>query len=270
LVLGWRTEILGWVAAVDFRKGGDSCAAQPWRNFGKLEKLHNGVVIGAVADSAGSAASSHLGAKVSVRSGLSALRADVDVLSTALTGGSQSPLEDLFAKVMEAVGEAVQRAAVEENIAASELATSLTVFFVDPFGLAAMQVGRTLLVYRARGGAYGLVFELADMSNDCDYVTGPDAIDCMRTGFTRGPIEFLCLASSAFEPVSLEENEGIPVEPFFQPLDRYASSALDDGDVHRGIREFLRTSGVSREIGEDLTLALCRYNPGDNSGLGLG
>jgi hypothetical protein len=226
------------------------------------------MVIGAVANGAGSVASSHLGAKVSVRSGLAALCADVDVLSTVLIGGSESPLEDLFAKVMEAVGEAVRRAAVEENVAVSELATSLTVFIVGPFGLAAMQVGRTLLVYRARGGGYGHVFELADTSNDCDYVTGPDAIDCMQTGFTRGPIEFLCLASSAFELVSLEEGEGIPADPFFQPLDRYASSALDDGDVHRGIREFLRTSNVSRDIGEDLTLALCRYNPGDNSALG--
>ena len=41
---------MGWVAAVDFRRGGDSCAAQPRRNFGKLERLHNGVVIGAVAN----------------------------------------------------------------------------------------------------------------------------------------------------------------------------------------------------------------------------
>ncbi len=260
---------MGWVAAVDFRRGGDSCAVQPRRNFGKLEKLHNGVVIGALADGAGSAASSHLGAKVSVRSGLAVLRADADVLSTALIGGTQSSLEDLFAKVMGTVGGAVRRAAAEENAAVSELATSLTVFFAGPFGLAAMQVGHTLLVYRARGGAYGHVFELADNSNDCDYVTGPDAIDYMRIGFTRGPIEFLCLASSAFEPVSLGEGDGIPAEPFFQPLDHYASGALDDGDVHLGIRKFLRTIQISREIEEDLTLALCRYNPGDNSALGL-
>lgn len=260
---------MGWVAAVDFRRGGESCAAQPRRNFGKLEKLHNGVVIGAVADGAGSAARSHMGAKVSVRSGLTALRADAEALSTALIGTSQLPLEDLFAKVMETVGEAVRQSAAEENAAVSELATSLTVFFAGPFGLAAMQVGRTLLVYRARGGAYGHVFELADHQNDCEYVTGPEAIDSMRVGFTRGPIEFLCLASRAFEPVSLERPDRMPAEPFFQPLDRYASGALDDGDVHRGIREFLRTSQLSREIEEDLTLALCRYNPGDGSAMGL-
>ena len=260
---------MGWVAAVDFRRGGDSHAAQPRRNFGKLEKLHNGVVIGAMADGAGSAASSHLGAKVSVRSGLAALRTDADVLSTALIGGPQSLLEDLFTEVMEAVIEAVRRAAAEETVAVSKLASAVTIFFAGPFGLAAMQVGRTQLFYRARGGAYGHVFQLRGTSSECDYVTGSDAIDCMRTGFTRGPIEFLCLASSAFEPVSLQEDEGILAKPFFQPLDHYASSALDDGDVHRGIREFLRTSQVSREIREDLTLALCRYNPGDNSALDL-
>jgi hypothetical protein len=91
----------------------------------------------------------------------------------------------------------------------------------------------------------------------------------MRIGFTRGPIEFLCLVSSAFEVVFLEEDECIPAKPFFQTLVRYASSALDDGDVHRGIRESLRISQVSGEIGEALTLALCRYNTVDDLGLGL-
>ena len=79
----------------------------------------------------------------------------------------------------------------------------------------------------------------------------------------RGPIEFLCLVSKAFDPISLEEKSPRPAAPFFRSLDRYASGALDDGDLQQGIREFLRTSDLSNDAEEDLTMALCRYNPPD-------
>jgi len=254
---------LGWVAAVDFRRGGDGCPAQPCRNYGKLEKLHNGVVLGAVADGAGTASRSHLGAKISVRSGLAALRTQSEGLTGALLGGPRDPLKDLFAKVMDTVGEAVRDGARTEGVPVPELATSLTVFFAGPFGLAAMQIGRNLLVYRTRGGDYGLVFDIDDDEEQPETVTCSHASDAMRVGAMRGPVEFLCLASKAFQPVSLEDKSPLPSAPFFRPLDRYASGALDDGDVHRGIREFLRTSELSRDAEDDLTLALCRYNPGE-------
>jgi len=253
---------LGWVAAVDFRRGGNGCADQPCRNFGKLEKLHNGVVLGAVADGMETAAYGHLGAKVSVRSGLSAARANAEDLSAALASGSREARDTLFAKVMETVDEGLRQTAWESGVPVSELATSLTVFFAGPFGLAAMQIGANLLVYRPRGGEYGVVFE--PMADDADptVVTAPEAADAMRVGYLRGPMEFLCIASRAFQPVSFCDKNAAPAAPFFRPLDRYASVALDDGEVHRGIREFLRTNNLSREIDDDLILALCRYNPG--------
>ena len=113
------------------------------------------------------------------------------------------------------------------------------------------------------------MFEVADPPDGAEHLTGPDAVDKMRIGFTRGQIEFLCVASRAFEPALLEEDERLPSVPFFRPLDHYASGALDDGDVHRGIRAFLRTSDASRNLEEDLTLALCRYNPSSKMALGL-
>ena len=260
---------MGWVAAVDFKRGGDRYAVQPRRNFGKLEKLHNGVVIGAVADGGEGAARGHVGARTSVQAGLSELGAEAEQLSTMLIGNARPTLEALFAKVTETVGEAVAHVAAEERCVSADYAASLTVFFAGPFGLAAMQVGQSLLVYRPRGGDYGLVFEVADPPDGAEYLTGADAVDKMRIGFTRGQIEFLCVASRAFEPALLEEDDRLPSAPFLRPLDHYASGALDDGDVHRGIRAFLRTSDASRNLEEDLTLALCRYNPSSRMALGL-
>ena len=260
---------MGWVAAVDFKRSGAGCAVQPRTNSGKIEKLHNGVVIGAVANGGEQAALGHVGARTSVQAALAMLRQDSDLLSRMLVGKARPRLEALFAKVTEAVGEAIVLSAVAERRIASDFATSLTVFFACPFGLAAMQVGRSLLVYRPPDGDYDLVFEVADTIGGIECVTGPNAVSCMRVGYMRGPVEFLCVASRAIERLYITGKNRHLSEPFFRLLDRYISGALDDGDVHRGIREFLRASDLSRDIDEDLTLALCRYNPTDRLALGL-
>ena len=142
-----------------------------------------------------------MGAKISVRSGLAALRTQSEGLTGALLGG-RDPLNDLFAKVMDTVGEAVRDGARTEGVPVRQLATSLTVFFAGPFGLAAMQIGRNLLVYRTRGD-YGLVFDINHDEDQPETVTCNHATDAMRVGAMRGPVEFLCLASKAFQPVSL-------------------------------------------------------------------
>ena len=113
------------------------------------------------------------------------------------------------------------------------------------------------------------MFQENDAPGDADYVTGPDVLEHMRVGYMRGSIEFLCVASRAFEPVFLENKDRLPSEPFFRPLDRYAAGALDDGDLHRGIREFLRSNNISCGFQEDFTLALCRYNSSYRLALGL-
>ena len=110
-----------------------------------------------------------------------------------------------------------------------------------------------------------MVFDVNHDEDQPETVTCNHAADAMRVGAIRGPVEFLCLASRSFHSMLLGDAASQPYIPFFRPLDRYASGALDDGDVHRGIREFMRKSDLSRDAEEDLTLALCRYNPGETA-----
>ena len=253
---------MAWVAAVDYRRGSaEATSGKSCRNFGKLEKLANGIVMGAVADGAGPASRSHVGARVAVRAALSALRSDEAAVAQALSASSGPDAERLFERMMQAVEEAMRRAAFDEVVPVAELASTLTVFLAGPLGLAAMQVGSGLLVYRLRGGPYDFVFSSGPEDDRPSFVTEPGATASMRVGLQRGPIEFLCIGSEALQPLSLRLPEGSPRTPFFQSLDRYASSAIDDGDVHRGIREFLRSDRLHREVEDDLTLALCRRVP---------
>lgn len=248
-----------WLAAVDYRRGSADPRGSKWcRNYGKLEKLTNGIVLGAVADGAGPASRSHVGAKVAVRAALNALRADEAEAARVLSSAAEAGAAGLFERMMREVEGAMRRAAFEEVVPVSELASSLTVFLAGPLGLAAMQVGAGVLVYRLRGGEYAALFS-REPDVQPGFVAEPGAGSAMRVQLQRGPIEFLCLASEALQPASIRLPDGAPREPFFQPLDRYAAVAIDDGEIHRGIREFLRSDRLGQAVEEDLTLALCRY-----------
>ena len=249
---------MAWVAAVDYRKGiGEAADGKPCRNFGKLEKLDNGIVLGAVADGALGVPQSHIGAKTAVRAAMAGLKSARRDVEAALADTAGDGANVLFDQIFEDVALSLRKAAFEQVASLSRLACSLIVFCADARGLIAMQVGEGYLVYRQRGGGYDFVFD--DTPAPADFITATDARAGMRVSRRRGAMQFLCVASGALQPLSIDQGDGAPIEPFFRSLDRYASVAIDDGEVHRGIREFLRSDRLSRKIDTDLALALCRY-----------
>jgi hypothetical protein len=81
----------------------------------------------------------------------------------------------------------------------------------------------------------------------------------MRVSVQDGPVAFLCAASAPLEQISIRRRDGLPQKEFFGPLDRYASTAPDDEEVHRGIRSFLRSERIHGRLDHDFVLALCGY-----------
>ena len=86
----------------------------------------------------------------------------------------------------------------------------------------------------------------------------------MRVGAMRGPVEFFVLGEqSIFSPYRSATRHNRPYR-FPSARSICFPGALDDGDVHRGIREFLRTSDLSRDAEEDgrwRFAATIRVNP---------
>ena len=100
------------------------------------------------------------------------------------------------------------RVAAEDRCATADYAASLTIFFAGPFGLAAMQVGRNLLVYRLRGGDYGMVFDVNHR------MARNTSLDPMRSTKCGSALPVARSSSCAWqaEPFipSLEEDERLP------------------------------------------------------------
>jgi hypothetical protein len=261
-------ECVGWLAAVDYRRGPpEDGRPKPCRGYGKVKNLADDVIIGALADGAPAASLAHIGAKNAVCSAITTLENDMARVVPAIARESRSGAFRLFEDLLNAVYADLRAEASRRSAAIEDLASTLIVFAAGPHGLVAMQVGGGLVVCRARDAAYDLL--LAGAANGRDGRTGNTTTGGgarnMQVSVKAQAIEFLCAATGALQPVSLRSKDGTPREPFFRSLDHYAASAIDDRQIHRGIREFLRSRRLSRNVKRDMTMAVCRYSARDGA-----
>lgn len=250
-----------WVAAADFRRAKDeSHRPQPCLVYGKVEHLGDRVMIGAIAAGSSQARLSHLGARLAVRAALGHLRGDA-AAGDAPSDADGDRARMLYLAMIETIRGELQRAVVDHVAPLHEFATTLSVFVAVPTGVAAMQMGGGLVVTRGRSGDYSVLFSEDAHWRDPDtgYITDPDPAGKLRVTVETGPLAFLCAASAPVERLSIRRRDGSPQKEFFGPLDRYASTAPDDGEVHRGIRSFLRSDRIHGRLDRDFALALCGY-----------
>ena len=251
-----------WVAAADFRRAkNDGKPSHPCLVYGKVEHLDDTIMAGAVASGAVRARLSHVGARLAVRGALDHLRAHRGPAGRSATDATGEQARALYRDMLETVRSELRRAVVDHVAPLQDFATALSVFVATPAGAAAMQIGGGLIVTRGRGGDYSLLFSDAAARHDVDdgSITDADPAAQMRVRVESGPLAFLCAASAPLDRLSVRQRDGLPQKDFFAPLDRYASTAPDDGEVHRSIRTFLRSERIHGRLNRDVVLALCGY-----------
>jgi Protein phosphatase 2C len=251
-----------WVAAADFRRAkDDNPRSHPCLVYGKVEHLDDRIMIGAVASGAAQAKLSHLGARLAVRTALNHLRHDGAIAGDALSDSTGERARSLYVAMLDAISGQLRRAVVDHVAPLQEFATTLTVFVAKPTGVAAMQIGGGIVVSRRQNGDYSLLFSEGAGTQEAEpgFITDHDQADRMRVSVEDGPVAFLCAASAPLDRLSVRRKDGAPQKEFFRPLDRYASTAPDDVEVHRGIRTFLRSDRVHGRLDQDVALALCGY-----------
>src|SRR3546814_7433582 len=93
-------------------------------------------MVGAVADGAGTASLSHIGAKIAVRAATAGLKGSVDRLRDALVAPSEPAATALFTDILGVVHGALREVAAQRLVRMQELASTLLVFAAGPGGLA--------------------------------------------------------------------------------------------------------------------------------------
>lgn len=248
-----------WVAAADYRRAKDERQrAHPCQDYGMVQHLDDTIMIGAVASGDDTASLSHVGARLAVRTSLDYLRQSREQANDATADATGDRARGLYLGMMDAIWERLREDAVDRVTPIREFSASLSVFVAKPTGVAAMRIGDGLIVSRGHHGDYSLLF-----SDDSDAtpasITDRDTADRLVIRVQGGPIDFLCAASDPLDRLSTRGQDGTPRKKFFRPLDEYTSVAPDDVEVHRGIRNFLRSERVIDRLDQDVALALCGY-----------
>ena len=249
---------MSWVAAADYRRAGlIASQQQPCHAYGKVEHIDADLMVGAIATGAPGAPHSHIGAKIAVRAALWHLTQNAAEARRAVQGRSQEPARTLYNAAIATVMKRLRAAAFDQVASVRDFATTLTLFAVEPGGLAAMRIGDGLVVARGYTANYESILG-GDGTKDV-FVTSAQATDAMQVDVREGPVSFICAASDALGALSIRPRDGAPEKRIFHALDSYTRAAPDDSEVHRSIRSFLRSEHVIGRLDEDLGLALCGY-----------
>ncbi len=261
---------MSWTAAVDYRQGRlHRESGVPCQDFGRLAKPSEDLLIGAIADGAGSAGLGHRGARTAVSTALAFLQerlaAEPDVRGDP--AGGQGGAEALFDGLLRAVRIALEAEARAHGQAVESFATTLLAFAAGPRGVAAYQIGDGWLVCRMPGADYLLLSrpQRGEYANETVFVTSPEAESAQTLSHHSQPVQFVCAATDGLSDVSIERvpmpEADRPHEAFFRPLDRFIAETHEDSDAHHAIRTFLRSDRLQARVEDDVTLMLGGWHP---------
>ena len=129
------------------------------------------------------------------------------------------------------------------------------------FGLHAL--GDGVVVTRGQDQAYVPLF--SSRNRDCTAKVPLDTKALaeieMEIAHADGPVSFVCAATDALRGLTSRRMSSAPRRRFLSRLDRCATAAPTDSQVHQEIRSLLRSERVAPRIKDDLGVALCGYRP---------
>jgi hypothetical protein len=256
----------------------------PCQDYGG-NRILNEVIVGAVADGAGSARYADLGAKLAVETTLKYLTATEAWFKkrrhswhTIPQPPSEQKIRNLFAKIVVRVQSALQKQAIAGGYSVEELACTLIAFLATPEWIAAMQIGDGFIVVRCSmplrqgvlandftmtGKDYHLLFQpnKGEYANQTTFVTSAAALQEMQVRVLLAQQNFICAATDGLERVAIRIKDWTPFPPFFQPLEEYLEEISDPEQEDAYLIDFLESDRLSDRTDDDKTLLLCLYHP---------
>ena len=244
-------------------------------------------IIGAVADGAGSAKYSRVGARLAVVTALKYLRSAIeekniefketisrDKRSQSIESleNQESDQEKCTADLSEEEAKKIFTETVKEAIAAlkntadkngyspNELACTLLVFVATPNWIAAMQIGDGFIVVHPQNSEYKMLFkpDKGEFVNETTFITSTNALDEMQVEVLSEPQQFICASTDGLEKVAIRFSDWSPHQPFFEPLKEYMQTSNPEKEDDY-LNDFLNYEPLNARTNDDKTLLLCLY-----------
>ena len=240
----------------------------PCQDYGGCKVL-NDVILGVVADGAGSAKHADIGAKLVVKTVLGYLTGIEEWLQQRKRFWQLNPqplseeqARKLFAKTVKKVVTALEKQAASKGYSVDDLACTLLVVVATPNWVAAMQIGDGFIAVRCQQEAYQLLFppDKGEYINETTFVTSANALNAMRIGVRSLKPQFICAATDGLERVAIRMSDWTPFTPFFQPLEEYLQETSNPEQEDEYLKNFLDSDRLNARTDDDKTLLLCCYD----------
>jgi hypothetical protein len=244
----WRC-IAASVRGVGHERSGQPCQdAHGWRCMGGK------MLAASIADGAGSAALSEIGARIAADTALNAI---VESIESALPSTDEQWSTALLAAAV-AARTAVEAEAVLREIEVRELASTLILVAAHPSGIAVAQIGDGAAVVKNRAGELSAITipQNGEYLNETIFLTSPTAVETAQVVVWRGEPAQIAVFSDGLQTIALSAKESAPYAPFFAPLFRFADGVTDQTRGELELAEFLKSPRFEQRTDDDLTLVL--------------
>lgn len=222
------------------------------------ERIDAEWIVLAVADGAGSAMLSDVGARIAVHAGLAAARKELvaGIQARVLNGPDdwREPLISVVARARESVIETAGRLGHRPR----ELASTLVVVIAGPETTAAVHVGDGgSVVETATGTVTSLTKpDTGEYMGEATFLVSRDAIERARVIVT-GASQSIALFSDGLQMLALLYPGWDPFEPFFRQTFAFLRENGENGAA-RKIETFLASDRLAARTDDDVTLVLAQ------------
>ncbi|MEL4897184.1 PP2C family serine/threonine-protein phosphatase [Crocosphaera sp. Alani8] len=231
----------------------------PCQDYADYYFVKNEIIIGAVADGAGSAKMSHEGAKLAVTKAIEYLTGYVDNYQENYP---EHPINFEQDQLLTTIVDDLKHKAELEDYLLKDLACTLIAFIATPKWVTAMQIGDGFLVIREKEKEdYQLVFEpnKGEYVNETTFVTSDNAMNQMQVEVIKGYYPFICAASDGLEKVAIRQKDYLAFPPFFKPLEEYLITTENPEKENSYLINFLDSERLNARTHDDKTLLLCLH-----------
>ncbi len=242
------------VAGVSVRGVSHVKRNQPCQDAHFWREFPGSAMVVAVADGAGSANLSQLGA---ARAAVSS----VDWVAELLNG--EYPTEDeewrqLLLAALQTAHESVIGVAEKRKVTPRDLATTLILAVVTPDTVATVQVGDGAAVVRTGDGDFVAVTvpQRGEHINETFFFTAPNYQDAAQFSVWHGQVSGVAVFSDGLQMLALKMPEGTAHPAFFSPLFNMVAAQENTREVEEELRIFLQSDRITERADDDLTLVV--------------
>lgn len=213
-----------------------------------------GIFLAAVADGAGSASHSDLGAQIASQTAVETLKAEPD-LENRLLNNSRT-FKTVLTNALKSALRAVKKEAKTQGVKPRELASTLITIIATPKIVATAQIGDGAGVIQTQQNELIALTtpDNGEYVNQTTFLISPKAISTAQLHIWHGTPTHIALFSDGLQMLALQMPFGKPHKPFFSPLFAFISKAGETAQAQ--LASFLQSPRVKERTDDDLTLLL--------------